>query len=232
MEHTLSPIVTGSSVVAVKYRDGVMLVTDTLCSYGSLKKFTGVSRIAPIGTTTVIAASGEYSDFQFIMDSLRASNLQETLLDDGDRRSSQEWAKYLANLMYHRRNKMNPLFNSLVIAGYSADATGAFLGITDLYGTYYEDQYVATGFGQHMAMPLLRQHARPDMTEEEARTLLAKCMEILFYRDCRASNKIQFAKATSAGVEVSREVSVQENWTHKLWLTKTIDLGKMLGASW
>ena len=104
--------------------------------------------------------------------------------------------------------------------------------LVDLYGTYYEDRYLATGFGMHLAMPLLREHARVDMSEEETRQLLTKCMEILFYRDCRASNKIQFAKATVAGVEISREVADNENWAHKLWLTKTTELGGMLGASW
>ncbi len=38
-EHTLKPIVTGSSVVGIKYRDGVMLAADTLASYGSLARY-------------------------------------------------------------------------------------------------------------------------------------------------------------------------------------------------
>ena len=33
---TTSPIVTGSSVLAIKYRDGVMMAADTLGSYGSM----------------------------------------------------------------------------------------------------------------------------------------------------------------------------------------------------
>ncbi len=38
-EHTLRPIVTGSSVVGIKYRDGVMLAADTLGSYGNLARY-------------------------------------------------------------------------------------------------------------------------------------------------------------------------------------------------
>ena len=37
--HTTSPIVTGASVVALKFRDGVIIGTDTLCSYGSMADF-------------------------------------------------------------------------------------------------------------------------------------------------------------------------------------------------
>ena len=32
-QHTQRPIVTGTSVLGLKYRDGVMLAADTLCSY-------------------------------------------------------------------------------------------------------------------------------------------------------------------------------------------------------
>ncbi len=37
--HTLRPMVTGSSVVGIKYRDGVMLAADTLASYGNMARY-------------------------------------------------------------------------------------------------------------------------------------------------------------------------------------------------
>lgn len=38
-QHTTSPVVTGSSVIALYYNDGVILATDTLCSYYSMLDF-------------------------------------------------------------------------------------------------------------------------------------------------------------------------------------------------
>jgi hypothetical protein len=67
---TTSPIVTGSSVLAIKYRDGVMMCADTLGSYGSMAKFTDLCRLRAVGQFTLLGASGEYSDFQYIMDLL------------------------------------------------------------------------------------------------------------------------------------------------------------------
>lgn len=61
---------TGSSVLALKYRDGVMMCADTLGSYGSMAKFTDLCRLRAVGKSTLIGASGEYSDFQHIMDLL------------------------------------------------------------------------------------------------------------------------------------------------------------------
>jgi len=64
---TTEPIVTGTSILAIKYKDGVMLAGDTLASYGSLARFRDVERIRKLGNYTVIGGSGEYSDYQHIM---------------------------------------------------------------------------------------------------------------------------------------------------------------------
>ncbi len=34
--HTTTPLMTGTSVVAIAYQDGLLLCTDTMVSYGSL----------------------------------------------------------------------------------------------------------------------------------------------------------------------------------------------------
>merc|ERR1711966_454746 len=68
---TTRPITTGTSVLGVKYRGGVMLAADTLCSYGSLAKYKNAQRLLSINSRTLIGASGEYSDLQAIHDLLR-----------------------------------------------------------------------------------------------------------------------------------------------------------------
>lgn len=66
----------------------------------------------------------------------------------------------------------------------------SFLGMTDIYGSMYESDVLATGFGLHLALPLLRKHARLDMTEAEAKKLLEDAMKVCFYRDCKALNSV------------------------------------------
>ena len=56
--HTRQPIVTGSSVLAVKYDQGVMIAADTLASYGSLARYKDVKRIIQVGDRTIMGASG------------------------------------------------------------------------------------------------------------------------------------------------------------------------------
>ena len=67
----------------------------------------------------------------------------------------------------------------------------SFLGSVDLYGTTYLENMLATGFGMHMAVPLLRKNWRPDLEEADARKLLEDCMRVLYYRDARTINKVR-----------------------------------------
>lgn len=57
-QHTTRPIVTGTSVLAIKCSDGVIMAADTLGSYGSLARFRDQRRIAPVGQNTIVGGSG------------------------------------------------------------------------------------------------------------------------------------------------------------------------------
>jgi 20S proteasome alpha/beta subunit len=80
--------------------------------------------------------------------------------------------------------------------------TNSFLGFVDLLGTTYSAPTLATGYGAHIAQPLLREAFEekagtdgkgPLLTAEEAEKVIADCMKVLFYRDARSINKVSFA---------------------------------------
>eukprot|EP01083_Nonionella_stella_P041270 111906_1 len=266
-ERTRRPIVTGTSVLGIRYAGGVMLSADTLCSYGSMAKYKDARRLISVNSRTLIGGGGEYSDFQSIGELLKRNALEDKCTADSlyeddtdssedcakevwnylravmynrrnkmnplwndlivagftgsgdDTDSSEECAKevwnYLRAVMYNRRNKMNPLWNDLIVAGFtgSGDDSVPFLGYVDKIGTTYEDNFIATGFGSYLAIPILREKYRADLEEGEARALLEDCMRVLFYRDCRALNKIQIAKVTKDdGVLISDPYEIETDW--------------------
>ena len=106
---------------------------------------------------------------------------------------------YLANLFYARRNKINPLWNACLVGGWDFAKDEPFLGYVDLLGTTYTAPTLATGFGAHLAQPLLREayeatagvdNSGPLPTAEEAERVIDECMKVLFYRDARSINKV------------------------------------------
>merc|ERR1712070_1065903 len=133
--------------------------------------------------------------------------------DDGYTRTPKEFFNYLRAVMYQKRGKGNPLWNQLLVAGCSVGENGKpFLGYVDLIGTSYEENFIATGFGAYIAMPLIRERWSADMEEGEARGLLEDCLRVLYYRDCRATYRIQIAKATAEGTLVSDPYEISHDW--------------------
>ena len=128
--------------------------------------------------------------------------------------SAGEVWSYLRAVMYQRRNKMDPLWNDVLVAGMGGeDGTEPFLGSVDKIGTAYTDDTLATGFGSYLALPIMRERWRPDLEEGEARALLEDCLRVLFYRDCRAYNRVQIAKVTrDGGVLVSDPYEIDTKW--------------------
>jgi len=212
IQRTTHPIVTGSSVIGIKYKDGIMIASDTLASYGGLARYKDIRRLKKVGDNAIVGAGGEYSDFQAISEMLDKMMQEDFNLDDGFVRSPIEIWSYLRAVMYQRRNKFNPLWNNLVVGGWKDGQ--AFLGTIDSIGTAFQDSLIATGFGTHLALPILRKRWTADMEEGEARALLEDCLRVCFYRDCRSSRRIQIAKATADGSVISEPFELETMWTY------------------
>jgi len=217
-QRTTYPMVTGGSVCAIKYAGGVLVAADTLAAYGSLARFEGVPRMKAVGVAedVLLAAGGDISDYQQMLKFIESAAIEEYAIDDGAAMSPSAMHQWLTRVMYNRRSKMDPLWNSIVVCGVRGGK--AYLGTTDLYGTAYTDNFVATGLGAHMALPLMRKAWREDMTEEEARTLLVDCMRVLFYRDTRASAQITVGKACAEGASVCEPFVLDTFWEHDLFI--------------
>lgn len=79
---------------------------------------------------------------------------------------------------------MNPLWNNVIVAGPD------FVGVVDLLGTSFETNFFSTGFGNNMAMPLMRQYENVLLGEDQAMELLQQCFRVLNYRDARSLNRV------------------------------------------
>lgn len=140
--------------------------------------------------------------------------------------SPQNVYDYLANLFYARRSKINPLWNSVLVGGWDHNTSEPFLGYVDLLGTTYSSPTLATGFGAHIAQPLLREafeaKAGEDgkgekLTAEEAEKLLDECMKVLFYRDARSINKVSNYSRHLISEKSCADQTVPNRYSHRDW---------------
>jgi 20S proteasome subunit beta 7 len=91
----------------------------TIASYGSLARFTDVERLKQVGTHTIVGASGDVSDMQYLFETaLEELVIAEEYQNDGHHLRAKHVYSYLSRMLYHRRNKFNPLWNVLLVAGW------------------------------------------------------------------------------------------------------------------
>ncbi|KFH40882.1 Proteasome subunit beta type-like protein [Hapsidospora chrysogenum ATCC 11550] len=216
-QHTQQPMVTGTSVVALKFKDGVVMAADNLGSYGSMARYTDVKRLRSFADTSVVGFSGDISDMQYLNRHLTDLALTESYSSPEDpdrlRLSAANLHTYLAKLLYRRRSKFDPLWNHLLVAGFDDDDK-PFLAAADLLGSSYSAPSLCTGIGSMLAQPILRLHAPDDeaaaqLTREEAVKVVEECMKVLFYRDARSMDTYSLAVVTKDGVDLKEEKKLE-----------------------
>lgn len=151
-----SPITTGTSVVGIRFDNGVMIAADNLVSYGSLARYQDVQRVFKVNEKTIIGAGGDFADFQSLKRSIDQKMIEDTCHEDSIEMKPKSLYNWLTRVFYNRRSRFNPLWLEMVVGGLDNEGV-PFLGHVDLRGRAYEDDVVATGFGKHLALPLVRE---------------------------------------------------------------------------
>jgi 20S proteasome subunit beta 7 len=223
-QHTQRPIVTGTSVLAIKYKDGVVIAADCLASYGSLARFTDVKRLRRFNSKAVVGFGGDVSDMQHLDRMLTSLDVREQYQapDSSPDAEADLNAKnlhtYLSKVMYHRRSKFDPLWNAILVAGLDSKDE-PFLASVDLLGTTFESPTLATGFGAHLAQPILRrvvpdEAAAKKLDRETAVEAVKECMKVLFYRDARSLDKYSIAVVSREdGVDLKHDEKLEnQSW--------------------
>lgn len=194
--NTQQPIVTGTSVISIKYKNGIVIAADKLGAYGSLLRFTDVERLITIGDNIVVGVSGDISDMQYIeylLEELKTENNYDNLYSKNEESLQPSYVfEYLATVLYQRRSKMNPLWNAIIVAG--IENNKPFLKYVNLLGITYSSPTLATGFGSHLALPLLRKVVDCESDVEQtdlatAKSVILESMKVLYYRDARSARK-------------------------------------------
>lgn len=210
---------TGTSVLGLAFDGGVIIASDTLVSYGSMARFKNCERVKVVNDHTVVAATGDYADYQYLTRIIQQKQINEKQWNDGLQLYPAALHSWITRVAYNKRSKFTPLWCAWVVGGLQPnESTGnlePFLGFVDKLGTAYKSNVIATGFGQYLATPLFREltEQRDQLpTEEEARALVTKCMEVLYYRDARSLPRYNLVVVKADGVHQEGPVEFKGDW--------------------
>jgi proteasome beta subunit len=185
----------GATTIGVVCKDGVILASEKRVSYGYLVVSKGGKKVFKITDHIGAACAGLVSDMQILVREVEAyANL--FTLDVSRPISVRSAAKLMSNLLFERR--LAPLITQTIVSG--VDEEGASLYVLDVLGSVIPDKYAVVGSGTEIAMGVLEEGYREDLTMEEAKDLVARSIKSAISRDIMSGDGIDFLLITKEGI--------------------------------
>ena len=193
---------TGTTTVAIKCKDGVVLGADTRVTAGYYIAHKHGKKIHMITPYIAITIAGVVADAQAIINIMRYNvSLYEIRL--GKRMNAKSAARLLSLILFS--NRLFPYITELIIAGRDADGFNIYR--LDPWGSLIKDNIVATGSGSTVAIGLLESEYSENLTIESGKDLVVKALLAAIKRDVASGDDIDVAVIDERGY---RELTKEE----------------------
>jgi len=185
----------GATTIGVVCSDGVILASEKRVSYGYLVVSRVGKKVFKVTDRIGAACAGLVSDMQILIREVEAyANLFR--LDANRPISVKSAAKVMSNLLFNRR--MFPLITQTIVGGMDED--GASLYVLDVLGSVIPDKYAAVGSGAEIAIGLLEQSYKENMTLKEAKDMVTRAIKSAIARDVMSGDGVDFLTVTGEGI--------------------------------
>jgi proteasome beta subunit len=191
----------GATTVGVVCPEGVILASEKRVSYGYLVVSKGGKKVFKITDSIGAACAGLVSDMQILVREVEAyANLFD--LDVGRLISVRATAKLMSNLLFSRR--LAPLITQTIVGGIDEEESSLY--VLDVLGSVIPDKYAVVGSGTEIAMGVIEEGYKEDLTMEEAKDLVVRAIKSAISRDIMSGDGIDFLVITKDGI---REESIK-----------------------
>ena len=168
-----------TTTVGLVVGDYVVLAADKRATANTLIAHKMVKKIHKIDEHAAMTISGLVADAEFIVEQARYI-ARKYFLDIGSPIKIGSLASHIA-LILNAYLRVSPYIVQLLIGGY--DCRGPHLYYVDLYGSISEEKYMATGSGSPVALGVLEQGYREDLSLDESKELAFKAVATATLRD-------------------------------------------------
>jgi proteasome beta subunit len=192
---------TGTTTVAIKCSDGVVLAADKRATAGYLVANKKVEKIVKITDNLAVTTAGTVSDIQLLIKLIRAELKLKSIRINRDL-SVKEAVSLLSNMVYNNIRKFStiPGISHFIVGG--KDEKGSHAYDVGADGSVSEvDDYVSSGSGSVMAYGVLETLYKKDMSVDEAIKLGVKAVNAAVQRDIASGNGIDVVAITKDGLK-------------------------------
>ncbi len=192
----------GTTTVALKFNDGVVLAADKRATAGYFIAHKKVKKIAKIDDRAAMTISGLVADAQTLVDMVKAEiNYYKLSLKKPV--TIKTIASILSNIIF-TYSRVLPYIVQLIVAGYDLKPR---IYVLDWFGTITEEDYTATGSGSPIAISILESSFKKDLDEKNAVKVAVNAVNAAMKRDTASGEGVDVMVITKDGV---KELSIDE----------------------
>ena len=181
-------ILHGTTTVAIKVKEGVVLCADMRASAGYFIANNNTMKIQKIEQHAGLTLAGGVADAQNIVDVLRYhANVHR--IQNQEPIPIRSLAR-LTSLMFHQ-NRGYPFIADILVGGY--DNQGPQLFNIDMFGSVEEKNYVTTGSGSPVAYGLLEEEYHDNLTLDDAKSVALRAVKAAITRNIGTGDGINVA---------------------------------------
>eukprot|EP01065_Artemidia_motanka_P034983 TRINITY_DN42953_c0_g1_i1.p2 TRINITY_DN42953_c0_g1~~TRINITY_DN42953_c0_g1_i1.p2 ORF type:complete len:277 (+),score=77.23 TRINITY_DN42953_c0_g1_i1:62-892(+) len=186
---------TGTTIVGVVYKDGVVLGADTRAGAGTTVADKNCQKLHPIAPNMYAGGAGTSADCDQVA-TMAEKSLAVHRFTTGKMSRGCHAETILRNHLYRYQGYVSAYY---VLGG--VDVDGPFLYSIAAYGTTMRQPFVSDGSGGLAAMAVLERRYRDDLTEEEAKEIAADAISAGQRNDCGSGGYVDLCviKSTEPG---------------------------------
>ena len=189
----------GATAVGITYNGGVVFASERRIAYGNFVVSKTTKKTFVITPQVGAACAGLVADMQIL--SLQISALAKIRRMEIKRDVPPNTvAKMMSNMMYERR--FFPLLTQVIVGGVVDKPT---IYTLDPLGSVLPDEYAAVGTGAEMALGILDQQYKKELTEEQAVDLAVKSVRAASMRDSASGDNIDVLVMNKDGAKETTE---------------------------
>jgi len=202
---------TGTTTVALLFKDGIILAADKRATSGYLISHKKFDKIISITDNIAVTVAGTVSDVQLLAKYIRAELSLKKIRTDREN-TVKEAANLLSVLVYNNIRKLSliPGISHFLVGG--KDESGFHIYDLAPDGSIVEiDDYTTSGSGSVMVYGVLETLYKKDMSIDEGIKLSVKSINAALQRDIASGNGIDVVAITADGIKkvISKEISAR-----------------------
>ncbi|MCD6529649.1 archaeal proteasome endopeptidase complex subunit beta [Candidatus Bathyarchaeota archaeon] len=186
----------GATTVGVTCPEGVILASEKRVSYGRFVMSRSGKKVFKLTSHVGAACAGLVADMQILVREVAAYSKLFSL-DSKRPISVRAVAKIMSNLLFNRR--LLPYITQTIVGG--VDDEGPVIYILDILGSVIPDKYAAVGSGAEIAVGVLEEGYRDDLSLEKAKDLVTRAIKSAISRDAISGDGVDFLIITKDGIK-------------------------------